>query len=87
MDVCMYAYISWPTVVGDLNASFSIATTPWYRRGRYSFPWIALFTLDPCHIMLSIKQRGIKYHFFVFGMTRPGNIYIIIIIIIIARIP
>ena len=22
--------------------------------------------------MLGIKQRGIKYHFLVFGMTRPG---------------
>ena len=22
--------------------------------------------------MLSVKQRGIKYHFWVFGMTRPG---------------
>ena len=24
-------------------------------------------------MMLSVKQRGIKYHFFVFGMTRPGT--------------
>ena len=22
--------------------------------------------------MLSVKQEGIKYHFWVFGMTRPG---------------
>ena len=22
--------------------------------------------------MLSVKQRGIKYYFWVFGMTRPG---------------
>ena len=22
--------------------------------------------------MLSVKQRGIKYHFLVFSMTRPG---------------
>ena len=30
------------------------------------------FTLDPCLIMLSVKQGGIKYHFWVFGMIRPG---------------
>ena len=29
-------------VKGDQKASFSIATTPRYRGGRYSFPWIAL---------------------------------------------
>ena len=55
-------YINWPTVVeGDLKAPFSIATTPRYRGGCYPFPWIAL--LDPYLIMLSVKQRGIKYHF------------------------
>ena len=27
---------------------------------------------DPYLIMLSVKQGGIKYHFSVFGMTRPG---------------
>ena len=30
------------------------------------------FTLDPFLIMLSVKQRGIKYHFWVFGITRTG---------------
>ena len=30
------------------------------------------FTLDPYLLMLSVKQGGIKYHFWVFGMTRPG---------------
>ena len=28
-------------VEGNLKAPFSIATTPWCRGGRYSFPWIA----------------------------------------------
>ena len=28
-------------VEGDQKAPFSIATTPRYRGGRYSFPWIA----------------------------------------------
>ena len=36
------------------------------------FPELLHFTLDPYLIMLSAKQSGIKYHFWVFGMTRPG---------------
>ena len=31
--------------------------------GRYSFPGLLYFTLDPYLIMLSVKQGGIKYHF------------------------
>ena len=50
-------------VEGDPNAFFSIATSPRCRRGRYSFPWIALFYLDPYLIEMSVKQGGIKYHF------------------------
>ena len=59
-------------VEGDSKAPFSIATTPRCRGGRYSFPWLLHFTLDSYLIMLSVKQGGIKYHFWVFGMTRPG---------------
>ena len=56
--------VSWPTVVkGNLKVPFSIVNTPRCRRGHYSFPWIAPFTLDPYLIMLSVKQGGIKYHF------------------------
>ena len=44
-------------------APFSIATTPSYRSGRYSFLWIALLTLKSYLIMLTVKQRGIKFHF------------------------
>ena len=36
------------------------------------FPGLLHFTLDPYLILLSVKERGIKYHFKVFGMTRPG---------------
>ena len=37
-------------------------------------PFLGLlhFTLDPYLVMLSVKQGGIKYHFWVFRMTRPG---------------
>ena len=48
--------------VGDSKALFSIATTSRCRGGRYSFPGLLHFTLDPYLIMLSVKQRGIKYH-------------------------
>ena len=50
-------------VEGDQKAPFSIATTPRCRGGRYSFPGLLYFTLDPHLIMLSVKQGGIKYHF------------------------
>ena len=46
-----------------MKASFSIATTPWYRGWRNSFPWIAPPSLDPYLILLCIKQSVIKYHF------------------------
>ena len=36
------------------------------------FPGLLHFTLDPYLIILSVKQGGIKYHFLVFSMTRPG---------------
>ena len=51
-------------VEGELKISFSIATTPMYRRGCYSFLWNVPLTCDPYFIMLSVKQRSIKYHFF-----------------------
>ena len=60
-------------VKGDPKAPFSIVTTPRCRRGCYSFPWIA--PLYPYLIMLSVKQGGIKYHFWVLDMTRPGIEY------------
>ena len=50
-------------VEGDQKPLFLIATTPKSRRGRYSFPWLLHFTLDPYLIMLSVNQGGIKNHF------------------------
>ena len=50
-------------VEGDQKVPFSIATTPMCKGGRYSFPGLLYFTLDPYIIMLSVKQGGIKYHF------------------------
>ena len=50
-------------VEGNPKAPFSIATTPMCRGGRYSFPGLLYFTLDPYLIMLSAKQGIIKYHF------------------------
>ena len=57
-------------IEGDSKAPFSIATT--LREGATPFPGLLHFTLDQYLIMLSVKQVGIKYHFWVFGMTRPG---------------
>ena len=50
-------------VKGNPKAPFSVATTPMCRGGRYSFPGLLYFTLDPYLIMLSAKQGSIKYHF------------------------
>ena len=36
------------------------------------FPGLLYFILDPYLIILSVKQGGIKYHFWVFSMTRSG---------------
>ena len=53
-------------VEGDSKAPFSIATTLRCRRGRYSFSGLLYFTLDAYLIMLSVKQGGMKYHFWSF---------------------
>ena len=47
-------------IEGDLKATFSIAI----HWGVTPFPELFYFTLDPYLIMLSVKQDGIKYHFF-----------------------
>ena len=52
--------VSWLTVVEDNSkAPFSIATTPKYRRGRYSFPLTTPPTRDPYCIILNVNQGGI----------------------------
>ena len=50
-------------VEGDRKTPFSLDAILWCWGGRFSFPWIAPLTLDPYLIMLSVKQRGIKYYF------------------------
>ena len=58
-------YVSWLTIVeGDQNTHFSIATTPRYKKGCYSFPLIAPLTLDNYLVMVSVNQGEIKYHFY-----------------------
>ena len=59
-------------VESDTKTSFSIVTTPKCRGRCYSFPWIAPLTLNPHLIMMGVEQRGIKYHFWVFGMNGLG---------------
>ena len=53
-------------IEGDLKAPFSIATTPRCRKGAIPLPRLFHFTLDLYLLMLSVKQGGIKYHFWVF---------------------
>ena len=53
-----------PLSRATLKAPFSKATTPTCRGGLYSITWSDSLTLDPCLIMLSIKQGGRKYLFF-----------------------
>ena len=48
---------------GRREGSFSIATSPRCKRGRYSFPRLIHFTLDTYLKSLSVKPGGIKYHF------------------------
>ena len=68
-EPCIYIYIYiyiWKlaTVIeGNPKAPFSIVTTSQCRGGRYIFPGLFHFTLDPYFIRLSSKQGGIKYHF------------------------
>ena len=67
----VFTLVQWATLVkGDLKASFSIATTLRCRGGHYSIPLI--IPLYTNLIKFSVKQGCIKYHFLVFGMTRPG---------------
>ena len=65
--IYIYIYISWPTVAeGDPKAPFSMANTPMRWGRRHFFSLITPLTLDPYLIMLSVKQGGIKFHFFFF---------------------
>ena len=48
-----------PLVKGDPKAPFSTATTPRYRGGRYSFPWIA--PLYPWYIPINAECEARRY--------------------------
>ena len=56
----------WPLIEDDQKAPFSIATTPRYKGGSYSFLWIA--PLYPWVLSKEVSSTILK----VFGMTRPG---------------
>ena len=59
-------------VESDPKAPLSKATTPRCSGGGSTpLPGLLYFTLDPYLMMLSVRQGDIKYHFLVFGMTRP----------------
>ena len=61
-------------VDGDLKAPFSIATTPRFWGGRYSFPGLLHFTLDPYLIMVSFKQGGMMIRVLANGPGDLGSI-------------
>ena len=49
---------------GNQKAPFSIALHWGVEEGATPFPGLLHFTLDMYLIMLSVKQRSIKYYFF-----------------------
>ena len=59
-------------VEGNPKAPFSVAIPSRWRGVAAHFPRLLHFILVPYLIMLSVKQEGIKYHFWVFGMMGPG---------------
>ena len=57
-------------VEGDPKACFSMVTTLRYIEvGATPFPGLLHFILDMYHIILSVKQGGIKFYFCVLGTT------------------
>ena len=52
---------SWSNIIkSDPKTLFSITSTWRYKRGHYSFPWIAPLPFDLDSIMLSVKQVILK---------------------------
>ena len=72
--MCLYIYIYIKLVnIVDQKASFSIATTPRCRGGRYSFPRIAPLLPLICTLYCWVLSKEVSSTIFkVFGMTRPG---------------
>ena len=60
-------------VEGDPKVPFSIVLHRGVGEGATPFLRLFHFTLDPNLFMLGVKQGSIMYHFWVFGMTRPGD--------------
>ena len=58
------SHLCWRTVskLANHKVPISIAIKLWSRRGRFSFLWIVPLTLNLFLIMLSVKQRSIKYY-------------------------
>ena len=64
--------VNWPTIAkGNSKTPFSIVIAPQCRGGYFSFPWIVALIFDPNLIILSVKEGGIKYLFWIFIMTWP----------------
>ena len=62
-NIYIYIYVS---KVGDLSRGWpegSLFDSWGVGEGATSFPRLLHFTLDMYLILLSVKQRGIKYHF------------------------
>ena len=55
---------------GWLEGNFQLLLHRGEGEDATPFPGLLHFTLDTYFIMLRVKQGGIKYHFWVFGMTR-----------------
>ena len=66
-----YTYIKLSTIIeGDPKAPFSIATTSMCV-SEGATPFFGLLHFPLILTLNAVKQGGIKYHFWVFGMTRP----------------
>ena len=89
----IYIYISYRLVTRSREwpkGSFTKATIPRCRGGCNSFPCIARLILDPYIIMLSVKQRGVKCHFWVFSIDVSiymGPMWLLITLLIIMLYP
>ena len=71
MFACIYIYkcikVKLVTVVeDDWKTPFLVATSPRCSGNHFPFPGLFHFTLDLYLILLSVKQGGIKYHFWSF---------------------
>ena len=67
-----YKQVNLATLVeGEPKAPFSIILKQCIEEGTTPFPGLLYFTLDTYLTKLRVNQGGIKYHFGVFGMTRP----------------